>query len=176
MKSKKKNKNNWVIQSIIITFILSCSFSIAAELLMNMSPTALAVVVVLMIILIGVIFDIIGVALASADKARFFSMDSKRVYASKQCVFMVKNADILSNVCNDIIGDICGIISGASGAVIAIRLSFDEGSNFWLGIIVSGLIAALTVGGKAYGKKIGMSKCNEIVLLVGKAFAFFDKR
>lgn len=144
--------------------------------MMNISPTFLAVLVVFFIIAIGVLFDIIGVALAAADKARFYAMDSKRVYASRQCVYMVKNADILSNVCNDIIGDICGIISGASGAVIAYRLSTSENANIWIGIIVSGIIAALTVGGKAYGKTIGMKKCNEIVLAVGKIFAFFAKR
>ncbi len=174
--SKKKNKNKWVAKSIAITFALSCIFSVGAEILMNMSPTFLAVLVVLFIISVGVVFDIIGVALAAADKPRFYAMDSKRVYASRQCVYMVKNADILSNVCNDIIGDICGIISGASGAVIAIRLSTGESANVLAGIIVSGIIAALTVGGKAYGKSVGMKKSNDIVLMVGKGLAFFARR
>lgn len=176
MKSKKKNKNTWVYKSIAITFALSCTFSVGADFLMNMSPTFLAVVVVLCIIAIGVLFDIIGVALAAADKPRFYAMNSKKVYASSQCVFMVKNADILSNVCNDIIGDICGIISGASGAVIALRLSMGENGNMFVGIVVSGIIAALTVGGKAFGKSFGMKKSNEIILMVGKFFAFFAKR
>ena len=174
--SKNKNKNKWVAKSIAITFALSCIFSVGAEILMNMSPTFLAVLVVLFIISVGVVFDIIGVALAAADKPRFYAMDSKRVYASRQCVYMVKNADILSNVCNDIIGDICGIISGASGAVIAIRLSTGESANVLAGIIVSGIIAALTVGGKAYGKSVGMNKSNDIVLMVGKGLAFFARR
>lgn len=176
MKSRKKNKNTWVVKSIAITFALSCIFSVGAELLMNISPTFLAVLVVLFIVAVGVLFDIIGVALAAADKPRFYAMDSKRVYASRQCVYMVKNADILSNVCNDIIGDICGIISGASGAVIAYRLSSGDNGNIWYGIIISGIIAALTVGGKAYGKSIGMKKANDIVLVVGKSLAFFEKR
>ncbi|MBQ9625233.1 MAG: hypothetical protein IJR47_03910 [Clostridia bacterium] len=175
-KRKNKNRNRWVLKSIIITFALSCAFGISSELLLKISPTFFAVLVVLCIIAIGVLFDIIGVALTAADKARFFAMDSKRVYASKQCVYMVKHADILSNVCNDIIGDICGIISGASGAVIALRLATGENANLWLGIIVSAVIAALTVGGKAYGKRVGMKKSNEIVLLVGKTLAFFTKK
>ena len=35
---------------------------------------------------------------------------------------MLRNASRVSSVCNDVVGDICGIVSGATGAVIVARL------------------------------------------------------
>ena len=44
----------------------------------------------------------------------------------------------------------------------------------WVGIMVSALIAALTVGGKAFGKKIAMKKNKEIVVALGSVLQFFS--
>jgi hypothetical protein len=42
-------------------------------------------------------------------------------------------------------------------------------------VILSGMIAALTIGGKAVGKEIAMTYAKEIVTAVGKVISVFEK-
>ena len=82
----------------------------------------------------------------------------------------------MSNVCNDVIGDICGIISGAAGAYLIFRLIGDSVKVSAVELIVTGLITALTVGGKALGKIIALQNSNYIIYRVGTIICFLQNK
>ena len=50
------------------------------------------IIVVLLFILIGVMFDMVGVAVAAADEAPFHSMASQKVKGASLAIKMIKNA------------------------------------------------------------------------------------
>ena len=75
--------------------------------------------------------------------------------------------------CNDVVGDISGIISGATGAAVVSMLVNDmRVSAVLTQLFITGLIAALTIGGKAFGKSIGIGFNHQIVFFVGKLIHF----
>ena len=49
-------------------------------------------------------------------------MAAHKEKGAKEALKLLRNADRVSSVCNDVVGDICGIVSGATGAVIVARL------------------------------------------------------
>ena len=59
---------------------------------------------------------------------------------------------------------------GAAGGVLAAKIAFSD-NNILLGAIVSGIIATLTIVGKALGKNIAIEKSKEIIFFVGKISA-----
>ena len=90
-------------------------------------------------------------------------MAADKVTGGKEAVRLIRNADIVSNFCNDVVGDISGIISGAAGATIIIKImTYTNGENEMLfSILLTGLISTLTIGGKAIGKSMAINnqKC-----------------
>ena len=45
-----------------------------------------------------------------------------------------------------------------------------------MSVLFSALIAALTVGGKALGKKYAMSNCQNIIFFVARTLSVFSKK
>jgi CBS domain containing-hemolysin-like protein len=121
------------------------------------------------------LFDIIGVAVATCDETPLIAMSSKKIKQAAYALPLLKNREIVSNFCNDVVGDICGIVSGAAGATISIKvlLFATSMSDTLVGIGISSLTAALTVGGKAWGKKIAMKNHKRIVIFLGSVVHFF---
>ena len=119
----------------------------------------------------------IGVAVQSADEAPFHSMNSRKVKGAKEASNFIKNADKFSSFCNDVIGDICGIISGTAGSIIALSIAKKYNlDNILVTLFITGLISALTIGGKAIGKKIALKKGDKIVHTLAKILDKFKKR
>ena len=88
----------------------------------------------------------------------------------------IKNNEKVSSFCNDVIGDICGIISGACGIAISDSLSKVTDLNIMIiTLIVTGLIASLTIGGKAIGKSIAINNANKILYLFTKTLSVFTR-
>jgi len=128
------------------------------------------------IILIGVIFDIIGVAVAAADEAPFHSMATKRVSGSRQAVFLIRNADRVASFCNDVVGDVAGTLSGALGAAIVFRIVSGTPLNkALLDMVMVAMVAALSVGGKAAGKGLAIRRANSIILKVGRIIQWSER-
>lgn len=173
-KQKKKSNVGWVIKITIITFIISVFLYVISSTALSNAGFIVAFCVLVIFILIGVIFDIIGVAVTSADVKILHSMAAKKVFGAKQAVSLAKNAEKVSNFCNDVIGDIAGVISGTCGAIIVAHLvsGFNSLSENVLGMFVTAIVAALTVGGKAMGKSIAINKSDKILFFVGKVIAF----
>lgn len=171
------SNNRWIIRIIFLSFIISTVFSFICEVLLKSVDVLVAFILLILIILIGILFDIIGVAVTAADETPFHSMASRKLLGARTAVSMIRNASKISNLCNDVVGDVCGIISGTVGAAIAVRLlmimPFKNG--LLLSILISSVIASITVGGKALGKHIAISESNNIVYKVGYIFEKFKR-
>ena len=137
---------------------------------MESSSIAIAFVVLFAIVLIGIIFDIIGMAVASADEKPFHSMAARRVVGAHEAIALLRKAERVSSICNDVIGDVCGVVSGAAAATIASRVlsNFEFSWPDMITLLMSSLVAGLTVGGKALGKRFAIDSCTSIVHIVGR--------
>ena len=153
-------------------------FSIITENLMNNIDILAAFIILVFIIFIGVFFDIIGIAVTSAEERPFHAMAANKVIEAKYAVRLIKNAGKVSNFCNDVIGDISGIISGAAGSTIIFKLieRYDVKNSTILSVLVTALIASLTVGGKAFGKGIAINNSEKIIYYFAKILRFLDDK
>ncbi len=177
-KKEKKNKKlvnwNWIIKITLLAFIISFTFSGISELAIPNVNIFVGIILVIVFILLGVLFDIIGVSVTSADEKVFNSMSARKVKGAKLAVVFKKNAEKVASFCNDVIGDICGIISGAAGAIIAATISVKFNFNpFVVSLIVTSIIASLTIGGKALGKSFAINKSNIILFKFAKFICIF---
>ena len=175
--NKKEHSNmKWVIQSFVITFILSVIFSyISTNGVANLSLIP-AILILVLVILLGIFFDIIGVSVTVANEEEFHAKATKKVKGSKDSIKLIKNAPKVANICADVIGDICGVLSGAISALIAIKISSEFKMPFNIQFILSALVSALTVSGKALGKEIANNNSTEIVHKVGIVLNKFSKK
>lgn len=167
-KGKQSKKDHWLWQVFLITFALAMGFGAISNTVVNRLNIVIATIVLIVIIGIGILFDLVGMAVASAIEAPFHAKAAKKHKGAKESIRLVRNAPMVSNICNDVIGDICGIISGSIGALLSVNIS----SKFNLDIIivslmVSAIIASVTVGGKALGKKFAINKCTDIIYIAG---------
>lgn len=173
--SKKKDVI-WILTITVISFFISAILTIASSDVLKEADIITAFVVIFFIILVNIVFDIIGTSVTAAEEAPFHAMASRKMYAAKQSIRLVRNADKVSNVCNDVVGDICGIISGAAGAYIIFRIIGSREVITIYELVVTGLITALTVGGKALGKTIALRKSNYIIYKVSVIIKFISDK
>ena len=166
----KKRTNGWVLKIVVLTFMLSTAMSLVAESFLQRVSLPLASVILLIFVFIGIFFDTIGISVTAADLKPFVSMSSKKIPGAAQAIFLLKRADVVSNICNDVVGDICGIVSGAMGAIITLSIlqRIDNVPKILVAVTISAVIATLTVSGKAMGKIIAMRHHREITLAVGR--------
>ena len=176
-KIKKEHVNvKWIIQIVIMAFVISFALSFVSQTTIPKLSTWIGVVITLIFIGLGIIFDIVGVAVNSADEKVFHSMNARQVKGAKVAVTFKKNADKVSSFCNDVIGDICGIISGAAGTTIAVNIANSLNVDLlFVNLTVAALIAALTIGGKAMGKSFAMNKSDIILYEFAKIVSIFYK-
>lgn len=170
MSNKKKPKNHWILIVTISTIILASFFSFTSESILKNLNIYFAFLTLIAIISIGVIFDIIGVASAVSDEKAFHAMASKKIEIARYCLFITKNASKVSSFCSDVIGDIAGIVSGAAGTIIVFSLIENYGfiNGSLISVLMSSIIAGLTVAGKALGKDLAINKSKKIVLTAAK--------
>ena len=88
---------------------------------------------------------------------------------------MIRNSAKVSNFCADVIGDICGVLSGAISAMIALKITQNYGADENIQIIFSAIVASVTVGGKAITKEIAKRNSTKIVTFVSKFISFREK-
>ncbi|QSX08935.1 hypothetical protein J0B03_02315 [Alkalibacter rhizosphaerae] len=171
---KLQRQRRWMIFITIWTFFLSIGINLITELFIQNTKILFSVSILITIVAIGIFFDMVGIAVASANMTPFNSMAANRVRGAREAVGIVKNASQVSNFCNDVIGDICGIVSGATAISIVYQIgsSYNLRDTTILVIIINGFVAAFTVGGKAFGKNIAMEHNTQIVYRFGSVLAF----
>ncbi|MDD6272282.1 MAG: hypothetical protein PUA90_02035 [bacterium] len=169
--------NNWIIKAFLMTFFIALMFSTISNIVVDKCNEIVLILLSIFFILIGILFDIIGTAALTANESTFHAKSSKKIKGSKEGVYLIKNSSTIASICNDVIGDICGIVSGSLGAMISIRLANITNINvLYLSLIISSLISSLTVGGKAIGKKYATKNSDKIIFIVAKILFIFKKK
>lgn len=177
-----KNSIKWSVSIAVITFVLAAIFSVTSNMVLNGVAWYTGLVVVFIIVFIGIFFDMLGIAATAADETPFHAMAAKKVYGARYSIKIVRNADRFASFCNDVIGDISGIISGTASAIVIIQLAVSfqlEGGSlreYIVSVTLTSIIASLTVGGKALGKTFAITYSKDIIFRVGKVLQFFEDR
>ena len=173
-KKKKELINwHWIATIFVISFFLSFGLSFLSEVTIKQSTLLVSVLITFVFIFLGILFDIVGVAVTSSDESIFHSMSARKVRGARIAVKFNKNAEKVSSFCCDVVGDICGVISGASGITITALLVETFNWNLLLTtLIVTGLISAFTIGGKAIGKSFAVNKSNIILYRFAKIISY----
>lgn len=173
----KKINTLWIGIITIITFITAIILGYISLVLMDKVSLYGAIFIVLLIVLLGVFFDLLGIAVTAAEETPFHSMAASKVRGSKESITIIRNAGAVANFFNDVIGDISGIISGLATGVIVIKLiSKFAIQDTIINVLLTGMIAAITVGGKAIGKEIALRHSNLIVYKLGVIYSLFRKQ
>ena len=170
-------KDNWILKAFLLTFFIALFFNAFSNIITNKFDNIIVLTLLSIIfILIGIIFDIIGTAVLTAEESTFHAKSSKRIKGAKEGVYLIKNGSRIASICNDVIGDICGIVSGSISAMIGLLLSNKLNISPVISIlIISSIISSLTVGGKAIGKKYAINNSDEIIFKVAKVINRFKK-
>ena len=166
-KKRKKKQGSWPLRVFLLAVALSAVLSFFSSTALNGAGYVVAGLVLAAFIALGIVFDMIGVAVTAADPRPFHSMAAHREKGGKEAIRLLKNADHVSSVCNDVVGEICGIVSGTTAAVIVAELQrVLSGYGILLSIAVTALISGLTIGGKAVFKRVAIEDCTQVVYRV----------
>ncbi|MCQ5129864.1 hypothetical protein NE562_09350 [Butyricicoccus faecihominis] len=172
----------WVVTIMAVSLVLSMTMSYLSSEALNNANTITSFIVLFLFIALGIVFDMIGVAATSATEKEFHSMAARKVKGAREAVWMTRNAEKVSSICNDVIGDIAGIISGATGALIVAHMTAGAGAlrAVIISLAITGMISAMTIGGKAAGKGIAIANNGKILAVCGRVLSVlpiaFDKK
>ena len=159
----------WVVRIFLMSVALSGVLSLLSGTMLAGAGYIAAVMTLVFFVLLGIVFDVVGVAVTAASPSPFHSMASHRTRGAKEALFLLRNSEKVASFCNDVVGDICGIVSGSTAAVLVARLQQSLSvENVLVSTAVTALISGLTIGGKAIGKKIALDRCKEVVYATGK--------
>lgn len=165
----------WSLIVTILAFTISLVMSFISTMVLENVNLVIAILVTFLFILLGIIFDIIGVSVTSGDEVAFHSMSARKVKGGKVGVKLMKNASKVSSICCDVVGDICGIISGAAGVtIVALIIELTDINELLVSLLVTSLISALTIGGKSLGKNLAITKSTQVITLVSKILSIFS--
>lgn len=167
-KKKPSRSANWALKILVITFVLSLISSVLSQVAVGGSNILIATMLLIFMIITSIIFDVIGVSVTSCSFCRINSENGKDG-VKKVASLLIANAEKVNNLCADVVGDICGVMSGACGASIVAAISDALGTDVFLpSILVSAVIASVTVGGKALCKKIAVRNSESIVMFTAR--------
>lgn len=173
----EKQQKKWVALVTFGTFLSTIFITYISDVLLSNSPLLISFLILIAIIIFGVLSDMVGVAITAVSPEPFNAMAARKVYGAKTAVGLIRNAARFSNICNDVVGDICGIVSGATGVAITAQLTeyYSTFNTVVLSLIMSGFIAAFTVGGKAIGKEFALKNSVDIIFFVAKIISSFKR-
>lgn len=173
----KKAKNFWPLKITVAAFIISVLIGILTNSFIEKVDILVSFVILLLVIFLGIIFDIIGISVTIAEETPFHSRSTRGYKGSKEAIRLIRNADKVSSFCNDVIGDIAGVISGGLAASIAVNIlnSYSFTNAALLNLLLTAVVSAITVGGKAVGKGIAL-KCGENIVLKVSVVVYYLKK
>ena len=172
----KQGKQKWVLTVVCLSFGLSVVMSFVTSVFVESAGLLVALLSLITLVMIGIITDIIGTAVTSADEQPFIAMASKRITGAKQALRLIRRAERVSSLLNDVVGDIVGIISGSAGSVIAVYLVSLGLKSAIASMLITAFTSAFMIGGKAYGKGLAIENSSRIVLFVGRVAALFEAK
>ncbi len=142
-KNKKKSSCSWALRVFLLAVALSALLSFFSSTALEGTGYAVAIIVLAVFIALGIVFDMIGVAVTAADPKPFHSMAAHKEKGAKEAIRLLKNANQVSSFCNDVVGDICGIVSGSTAAVIVVELQRDLSTTSILISIAVSLVGTI---------------------------------
>ena len=173
---KIRTNYRWVIKIVLISIAAAMIFALISTEILGRAGYVIVFATLLVFIALGVIFDMIAIAVTAAPEASFHSMAAHREQGAAEALKLKKNADRVTSFCNDVVGDVTGIIGGAMAALIAARLVVTMGyESIMPSLIMTGAVTGLSVGGKALVKAFAFNKSTAIVLRLGKSINFFKR-
>ena len=172
----RQSKQKWILTVVCLSFGLSVVMSFVTSLFVESAGLLVALLSLIALVMIGIITDVIGTAVTSADEQPFIAMASKRILGAKQALQLIRKAERVSSILNDVVGDIVGIISGSAGSVIAVYLVSLGLKSAIASMLITAFTSAFMIGGKAYGKGLAIANSDRIVLAVGRVLAVFEKK
>ena len=175
-KSGEASPYRWALTVFCMAVALSAALSLASESVLSGAGVAVALLILALFIILGIVFDVIGVAVTAADPRPLHSMAAHKEKGAKEALSLLRNASHVSSVCNDAVGDICGIVSGATGAAIVTRLQNALSvTSVLISVAVTALVSGLTIGGKALGKTFAMKQSTKVVYWAGRFLHIFHR-
>ena len=162
----------------IVSLLLAIVFTFFSEYFTSkLNSIVLALVFLSFVILINIAADVVGTAVTAASHVPFNAKSAKKIRGASHGLQLVKNADKVANLTNDMLSDITTTVGGALGISIALQvISLNPGiSQFWLNILITAFIAAVIVSAKAYSKKIALSYPNDVIFFVGRILAAIEE-
>ena len=175
-KGEESSQYRWAVTVFLLAVALSAALSLASESMLSGAGMAVALLILGLFIALGIVFDILGVAVTAADPRPFHSMASHQEPGAKEALNLLRNASHVSSVCNDVVGDICGIVSGTTGASIVVRLQEALSlRSVLVSVVITALISGLTIGGKALGKTFAMKQSTKVVYWAGRFLHIFHR-
>ena len=172
----KKTRDHWPLRVFLIAVALSAVMSFCSSAALEDSGIWIPILVLVIFIALGIVFDMIGVAVTAADPRPFHSMAAHGEKGGREAIRLLNKSNKVSSICNDVVGDICGIVSGTTGAVLVTLLQRAAGTgSIILSVGVTALISGLTIGGKALGKSFAMNNCTDVVFAAGRFLAVFHR-
>ena len=173
----EKSSSHWAVEVFCMAVALSAVLGLASDRALDGAGMITAFVVLLAFILLGIFFDVIGVAVTAADEKPFHSMAARKAPGAQEALSLIRRADRVSSFCNDVVGDICGIIAGTTVAVIVVRLQTAFGlPAMALSLPLTALASGLTIGGKALGKSFAIAQSTAVLQLVGRFLHLFSRK
>ena len=183
-KKKKQKKKmmppwlSWGLGVLFLSFALTVLFSFLTEISINKSPIYVCIIVLIVLLIVNIGCDMLANAILTCQPTAFHAMASNKIKGAKRAVTLCKNATKLGSIFADVIGDICGIVSGAAGTVLVVYIATNTNGDIWeivASIGVSAVIGALTVGGKAICKHFAIKYNKQIVFGFAKFLTLFKK-
>lgn len=178
-KRKKRHKYAWLVWGIsvfFLSFALTVVFSFLTEIAIKDSPSFVCIIVLIVLLVMNISCDVLANAIISCKQEAFHAMASNKIRGAKRAVVFCRNASKLGSIFADVIGDICGIVSGAAGAALVIHISVAGTTGELIAsIMISAAIGALTVGGKAIFKHVAIKFNKQIVFGFAKFTTFFKR-
>lgn len=161
-----KNATKWAFKVFFLSLSLSIIFSLASQSLLPKLSPFFSIFVIVFFVFVSVVFDMIAVAFTSINKNDLEKQKDENGYAI--ALKLTENADKVASFGGDVVGDICGILSGAGGVSLVVNMNInDVDLNLLVTCLVSSLIAGITIFCKAIMKTYAIKNAKQIVLAVG---------
>lgn len=175
LKKGIKPDYKWIIIVALASFSITLVLSLLSSEASNKLNVIASIIILMLFVALGVVCDIIGLAVATCDEKTFHSMAARKIKTAKHAISLIRNAERVSSFCNDVIGDISGIVSGATTSAIAIKLFTGNGSMAG-NLIITAFVAAMMIGLKAFGKSVAINYNVKIVDFISKIIYLFKKK
>lgn len=180
MKRRDSRSGRWALFVTGFTLVVTVVLGLAANRLFALIPIWGALLIQLLLVALGVLCDLLGIAVVTADMPPFLSMASKKVRGAEMGIWLIKHAERVTNIFNDVLSDVIGVLSGATGIAIVVIIVRNvhglSAAQQYVDIAMTSLVAALLVGGKAAGKAFAMRNSRDIVLALGRLLGLFSMK